>query len=351
MPYVAGRYLPESITSISRTSQTAKLRLLVKFGPNDKNENVFTYGYQDITIGQSMKTRRMTQKSAPQNFYEFSFPPSQIVYDGAGVDISEIPIPLSKPLIDIRASKNYKAVFEFLVAEPLDGLSKSIEQQLVTLRWMADSAEPVYFENFDTFLTNGFWYIAEFSIKTSRVNTNGEIVAAQCTVGLIEYQERNVKFAKFPKLKYTNLTTRPGGGGDGGGGGEPNDSETSAGTGTTDDRIGGAAPAGGTGQSQVAVTSGKKYYRFTRTTAPTTGDLYGSLWKKEGNSYVYYSNSPRFPTLLAGAAGSKFVATVQATQTEGFVGNLKGTAKNNYLQTLTEAYNRSLSRYNPYKGS
>ena len=351
MPYVAGRYLPESITSISRTSQTARLRLLVRFGPNELNENVFTYGYQDITIGQSMKTRRMTQKSAPQNFYEFSFPPSQIVYDGAGVDISEIPIPLSKPLIDIRASKNYKAVFEFLVAEPLDGLSKSIEQQLVTLRWMADSAEPVYFENFDTFLTNGFWYIAEFSIKTSRVNTNGEIVAAQCTIGLIEYQERNVKFAKFPKLKYTNLTTRPGGGGGGGGEDEPNDSQTSAGTVTTDDQVGGAGAAGGTGQSQVTVTSGKKYFRFTRTTAPTNNEVYGSLWKKEGTTWVYYSNSPIFPTPVGARVARGFIAKTQATRTEGFVGNLKGEAKDNYLKTLTAAYNRSISAYNPYKGS
>jgi len=351
MPYVAGRYLPESITSISRTSQTARLRLLVRFGPNAENENVFTYGYQDITIGQSMKTRRMTQKSYPQNFFEFSFPPSQIVYDGAGVDISEIPIPLSKPLIDIRASKNYKAVFEFLVAAPLDGLTTSIEQQLVTLRWMADSAEPVYFENFDTFLTNGFWYIAEFSVKTSRVNTNGEIVAAQCTIGLMEYQERNMKFTKFPKLKYTNLTTRPGGGGGGGGEDEPNTSEDSAGTATGDNVVGGPAAAGGTGQSQVGVTQGKKYYRFTRTTAPTYGDVYGSLWKQEGTTWVYYSNSPRFPTMLAGRAGKAFVTAVQATQTEGFVGNLKGAARKNYLKTLTEAYNRSLSRYNPYKGS
>ena len=351
MPYVAGRYLPESITSISRTSQTARLRLLVRFGPNAENENVFTYGYQDITIGQSMKTRRMTQKASPQNFFEFSFPPSQIVYDGAGVDISEIPIPLSKPLIDIRASKNYKAVFEFLVAAPLDGLTTSIEQQLVTLRWMADSAEPVYFENFDTFLTNGFWYIAEFSVKTSRVNTNGEIVAAQCTIGLMEYQDRNTKFSKFPKLKYTNLTTRPGGGGGGGGEDEPNGSEVSAGTATGDNVVGGAAAAGGTGQSQVTVTQGKKYYRFTRTTAPTNNEVYGALWKQEGTTWVYYSNSPIFPTQVGARVARGFIAQVRATRTEGFVGNLKGLARTNYLQTLTAAYNRSISAYNPYKGS
>jgi hypothetical protein len=293
----------------------------------------------------------MLQKSAPENFYEFSFPPSQIVYEGAGVDISEIPIPLSKPLVDIRASRNNKAVFEFLVAEPLDGLSKSVEQQLVTLEWMANMGEPVYFENFDTFLTNGFWYIAEFSIKTSRVNTNGEIVAAQCSMGLLEYQDRNTKFTKFPKLRYTDLTRRPGGGGGGGGGGgEPDTSEDNAGQATTPGTTGGTAPAGGTGQSQVTVTSGKKYYRFIRDTKPSQNETYGSLWKKEGNSWVYYSNSPQFPTLVGARVARGFMAKVQASRTEGFVGNLKGQAKINYLQTLTAAYNANISRYNPYQG-
>jgi len=209
--------------------------------------------------------------------------------------------------------------------------------------------EPVYFENFDTFLTNGFWYIAEFSIKTSRVNTDGEIVAAQCSIGLMEYQERNTKFAKFPKLRYTDLTRRPGGGDGGGGGNEPNTSEDAAGESTTSGATGGTAPAGGTGQSQVTVTSGKKYYRFTRTTEPTNNETYGALWKKEGSTWVYYSNSPNFPTIVGARVARGFIAQVKATRTEGFVGNLKGQAKINYVQTLTAAYNRNISTYNPYK--
>jgi hypothetical protein len=351
MPYVAGRYLPESIVSVPRASRTARVRLAINADPNLDGPDRYTYAYRDMTVGQTMKTRRMLQKSTPANFYEFSFPPSQIVYEGAGVDISEIPIPLSRPLVDIRASKNNKAVFEFLVAEPLDGLSKSVEQQLVTLEWMANMGEPVYFENFDTFLTNGFWYIAEFSIKTSRVNTNGEIVAAQCSMGLLEYQDRNTQFTKFPKLRYTDLTRRPGGGGGGGGGGgEPDTSEDGADQGTTPGTTGGTPPAGGTGQSQVTVTSGKKYYRFTRNTKPSNNETYGHFWKKEGNSWVYYSNSPQFPTIVGARVARGFIAKVQASRTEGFVGNLKGQAKINYLKTLAAAYNSNISRYNPYQG-
>lgn len=345
MPYVAGRYLPESIRSINRSTQSARVRLVINPDPNAPGPEKYSFQYQDIAIGQQMKTRRMLQKSKPENFYEFTYPPTQIAYEGMGVELTEIPRPLLTPLIDLKQSRNYKAVFEFLVAENLDGLSKSVEQQLVTLEWMANSAEPVYFENFDTFLTNGFWYIAEFAVKTSRVNTNGEITAAQCSLSLLEYQDTETKFAKFPKLNYKDLTRRGGGGGGGGGGGEPDNSEQGAdGASTEVSRNTGNPPEGSV--STTKAIQGTRYYRFSRQSKPNRNkETYAHLWRKEGNRYVYYSTSPTLPAPIGARVARGFYARVTASMETGFVSELRGDAKKNYevIVAATKNYGRILT--------
>jgi hypothetical protein len=287
MALVNGRYTPESITSIVRKAIPSSSKIIVRTRiPTQEKPSPYVYADADITVGQTAATRRMIQKTNSATFYEFTFPPTQIAYEGMGVEIQEIPRPLQKPLIDVRGGKNYKAVFEFLVAGQFDGLNESIEQQLVTLQSFANSGEPVYFENFDTFLTNGFWYIAEFSIKTSRVNTKGEIVAAQCSIGLLEYQSTDTKFAKFPKLDYSSMSNRKkGGGGGGGGGGENEPISTSA---------------------EIKIEG----YRWTRTEKPSAIDTYANAWiKVKGkNQWVLYSKTELFP-YDASAFGYKAIRT------------------------------------------
>jgi hypothetical protein len=290
MALVNGRYTPESITSITRKTTPSTSRIIIRPRvPTLANPVPYDYVTANISIGQTAATRKMIQKVNAANFYEFTFPPTQIAYEGMGLDIQEIPRPLLAPLIDIRGSKNYKAVFEFLVAEQFDGLSKTVEQQLVTLEWFANTGEPVYFENFDTFLTNGFWYIVEFAVKTSRVNTNGEIVAAQCSIGLLEYQPTETKFAKFPKLNYANLSSRNRGGGSGTGtGGADGNSETAA---EKAERLIREAAAAAAAANTITA------YRWLRTTAPSPASLYANAWTKvKGkNQWVLYSKTAAFP--------------------------------------------------------
>jgi hypothetical protein len=331
MALVNGRYTPEAITSIRRNTTTQQARIIVKtLIPVNEGDPTVQYSEEDITVGQTVKTRRMVQKANTSNFYEFTFPPTQIAYEGMGVEIQEIPRPLLTPLIDIRGSRNYKAVFEFLVAEQYDGLSSSVEQQLVTLQSFANSAEPVYFENFDTFLTNGYWYIAEFSIKTSRVNTNGEIVAAQCSIGLLEYQSTDTKFAKFPKLDYTSLGSRKkGGGGGGGGGNENNGLETDAKAGTANGVPLGNKDNTTSGQTNASATVA---YRWIRTTAPNANDRYKAGWiKRKGkDQWVLYSKTNVFPYSNA------FVDLWKASATAVPVAqiDLKGGVKASYEKSI-----------------
>lgn len=292
MPNVAGRNVSESYRSISRSSSKAQIRVILTSTTtvvNNERVTNYVYGDREINIGQTAKTRRMVQKVNPDAFYEFTFPPTQIAYEGFGTEITEIPRPLQKPLLDVRAARNYKAVFEFLVAEQFDGLTKSVEAQLETLEWMANTSEPVYFENFDTFLTKGFWYIGEFSIKTSRVNADGKIVAAQCSMGLIEYQETEQKFSKFPKINYAKKTTRKKGGSSTSGG----DQNPISGQ-----LKGGAATVPGGNTSGTTGSEGKQQtvvYRWSRTKAPASFDLKKAAWQKVGNRWYLYSTDSRFP--------------------------------------------------------
>ena len=297
----SGRNIPDSISSIRRNVGTLRIKLAsIK---NTSIPNTFNFVDATISTGQNVQTRRMLLKSNPAVFYEFTFPPVQISYDGFGVDLTEIPRPLQRPLIDIRGSKNYKAVFEFLVASQFDGMYGSVENQIRTLEWFANTGEPVFFENFDFLLSRDYWYIAEFSVKTSRVNTSGEIVAAQCSISLLEYQETTTKFAKFPKLNYTPTTTRKKTTGGGGGSGDLN-----PGTGST--------PAGaGAGQqpSVIDTTVNPVVYRWSRTDNPAalkpndTFEPFKDLWTKEtvtkngvkSTEWVIYTSRAKFPFATA----------------------------------------------------
>lgn len=335
MPNVAGRQIPTSITSINRSTRQATVRLVVNPDPLAPGPDKYSFVESTLGIGQTMKTRRMLQKGDPSKFFEFTFPPSQIAYEGMGVELAEIPRPLMMPLVDVRASRNYKAVFEFLVANHQDGLITSVQNQLAMLEWMANSAEPVYFENFDSFLTNGFWYIAEFSVKTSRVNTDGEIVAAQCSISLLEYQERDTKFAKFPKIKYTNVTRRGGGGGTGTGGSDGSAEEA---LNTAVDELGLTPPSTSLPGTVSAISAGdmpgKTVYRFIRTTAPSPNETYGSQWTKVGDNYVYYSNSPKLPTLIGARTARGFVAAVNETSVSRYLSALNPTQRAAYEKNL-----------------
>ena len=268
MPIVNGRNIPDSITSVKRNTSTLTVKVLTNPRvPTLDDPSTYTLVDRNITVGQSVKTRRMIQKTNPKIFFEFDFPPVQVGYDGMGVDVVEIQRPILRPLVEVKASKNYKAVFEFLVADRFDGLSNDVEEKLGVLEKMANYGEPVYFENFDGILTSGFWYIAEFSVKVSRVNVDGKIVSAQCSIGVIEYANTEKRFASLPKISYKAPRRGRGTGG----------SSTTGGTGDTDpdDDLNNGANQGGAAVTipvTVVAPPTIPVYRYRRSSPPPAAE-------------------------------------------------------------------------------
>lgn len=325
---------PASITSITRSTSTINLKVIVGTRtPTEDNPSIYDIKEKTVTVGQTSATRRMAQKNNPSIFFEFTYPATQISYEGIGMDIQEIPRPLLKPLIDIKGKFNYKASFEFLVAASGDGLTQSVEKQLRTLEWMADTAEPVTFTNFDTFLNTGHWYIAQFSIKTSRVNTKGEIAAASCTIGLLEYKDTATIFSKFPKINYTNsnrkkTTTGTGGGGD--------DVEPFTGNlkGAANNTGSGAQAQGGGASTVTNVVLPKKGWRYeyrysgSGTEVPANFQppktLSGKqLWTKEGNAWVLYAVGSAFPYPSYKMLNNKSITESKEVSPITFIGQQK----------------------------
>ena len=279
MPLVNGRNLPDSISAVARrASDASSVTLIINPRvPTQDNPSRFEFSNRTVITGNYVQTRRMILKSNPKVFFEFDYPPVQVAYDGMGVEMVEIPRPILAPIVEVKGSKNYKAVFEFLVAEHFDGLVVDVERKLQTLEWMANFGEPIYFENFDNFLVAGFWYIGEFTIKVTRVNVDGKIVAAQCSIGLIEHRPVEKRFASLPRIRYT--TRR-----DGRGGGGP----TTTATGTDADPNTDAANA-------VART-----FEFRRNTPPPLNEMMFWTQTSDANSRgrQYWKITSNFPDLL-----------------------------------------------------
>lgn len=206
--------VPSSITEEARLStSTRTISLAINPLREEWNNNTpweYTLANGEITTGQVFATRRIVQKDDTAVFYEFLYPPVQIQYEGITPEFVEIQRPLLQPMVEKRTNRNYRAQFEFLVSNQFDGLTFDVEEQLKVLEYMANSGKVVYFENFDNFLTFGFWHIAEFQVQTSRVNTDGKITAAQCSMGLLEYlpPTDRTRFAGLPRITY-GKTKRP----------------------------------------------------------------------------------------------------------------------------------------------
>ena len=278
MPIVNGRNLPDSIGAINRrTSDTTSVTLVINPRvPTQDNPSRFEFANRTVITGNYVQTRRMVLKSNPQVFFEFDYPPVQVAYDGMGVELVEIPRPILAPIVEVKGSKNYKAVFEFLVAEHFDGLIIDVERKLKTLEWMANFGEPVYFENFDNFLVSGFWHIGEFSIKVTRVNVDGKIVAAQCSIGLIEHRPVEKRFSSLPRIKYR--TRRDG-------------------------RGGGGPPPPGTGadasENQDLASAAGRTYEFRRTTPPPLNEMmkWTSASSSTSRGRKFWKITSNFPDL------------------------------------------------------
>lgn len=157
-------------------------------------------------------------------YIEFVFPftPIEITYDALAPEWVEIDRPLNTPLVDLKGYNLMKVNLRFLVAVPFDGIEITVDNDIRTLRSIANSNDPVSFINMDRMLTNpfnisrlksdrpnaGFFFrIAEMSINSIRRNLFNEITSAEVTMTLQETANPPIRKIYFETVDYLSSVT------------------------------------------------------------------------------------------------------------------------------------------------
>ena len=149
--------------------------------------------------------------SADRPALVFNFPMSisSVQHEAPTVAYEELARPLSLPLLDTSTAQLHKVSIEFMVAAPLDGIAKPIDDQIATLRDMSASDTPVIFSNVHEAL-KGSWKISAFSFSVTRTDEIGRLVMANASMSLTESTDRFERFILLPKFTYV-VPKGPGG--------------------------------------------------------------------------------------------------------------------------------------------
>lgn len=148
--------------------------------------------------------------------FEFPFPPTNLVYQNLNPEWVEINRPGYVSLVGLSKYNLMRIQFEFLIAAPFDGIKYSVEDELVLLRNMANSTEPVFFNGMDSVTSTAiqlpgssrsagsgmFFRITDFSITSMRRNPKNEITAAQCSIALQEDYSVALNAVSMPAIEY-----------------------------------------------------------------------------------------------------------------------------------------------------
>jgi hypothetical protein len=130
----------------------------------------------------------------------------------------EIDRPLNTPIVDLKSLNLMKVALRFLVAVPFDGINVSVDNDIRTLRTIANSSDPVSFINMDRMLTNpfnvsrsdsrrtaaGFFFrVADMSIQSIRRNLRNEITSAEVSMTLQETANPPIRAIYFAPISYS----------------------------------------------------------------------------------------------------------------------------------------------------
>ena len=229
---------PATNAGNQKGSQTKTIRITVTRGlpgyragiqqsalTNDKPELVQVYDYVNPETGE-------TVIGEPRRF-EFPFVPNQVNYSGLGAQWTEIERTGNFPIVDWTSFQLLKISFNFdIVDRKLEnktgfGLYWSCEDQIRTLREMAQSPYPVTFLNMDQFMSDEIRYplftrgrgiefvIAEFSVTAvqrtpskspllSRTIIPNQISRATCSMTLQEIPIEAIDIVQMPPIKPCN---------------------------------------------------------------------------------------------------------------------------------------------------
>lgn len=153
--------------------------------------------------------------------FVFPFSPIEITYENLSPEWVEIDRPLNTPLIDLKSLNLMRVNLRFLVAVPYDGIRVSVDNDIRTLRQIANSNDPVAFINMDRMLTNpfnvsrsdsrrtaaGFFFrVADMSVQSIRRNIRNEITSAEVSLTLLETANPPIRAIYFAPINYSTAT-------------------------------------------------------------------------------------------------------------------------------------------------
>jgi hypothetical protein len=152
--------------------------------------------------------------------FELSYNPIQIRYGNLADEITQIPRPTTTPIIAFRQHRLLTVDFSFVLAQPGDGLSTSMDDRIQTLRKFAASGHRVVsLLNFDALTTRPYQYrnlspeirtdglffnIAELGIESTRRNRSNQISQANVSISLVENRNPRITVAFIAPLLETS---------------------------------------------------------------------------------------------------------------------------------------------------
>jgi len=145
--------------------------------------------------------------------YEFPYIPINVQYSGLGAQWTEIERKANFPIVDFQSFQLLKISFNFDVADG-DGLFTSVDNQLTTLRKMAQAPYPVTLYNMDAIVSEELRYplftrgrgvefvISDFSISSTQrtPGSPSHISRATCSMTLQEIPIEEVSVIFMPPI-------------------------------------------------------------------------------------------------------------------------------------------------------
>ena len=197
------------------TTVTAWVRI------NPASTNASALSSNDAVQNISPLIIRLHPADGTQTVEDFQLPynPVQMRYGDMSDEISQIARPGTTPIVAFKSHRLLTVDFNFLLAQPGDGLATSIDDKLQILRRFASNGNRVIsLVNFDSLtntphtfrnstqerLTDGlFFNIVDLSIEAVRRNKNNEVTQANVSMSLVENRNPLINVAYIPPIVPT----------------------------------------------------------------------------------------------------------------------------------------------------
>lgn len=167
------------------------------------------------------------RSSIPSEEQDFIFPysPREINVGKLSDEMVQIPRPGTTPIVAFKSHSLMTIDFTALISHPGDGLIRSVDKEIFTLRKMASSSDKVFqLINYDVFTSTPFVFrnsseerfsglffsITEMGVDVTRRNKENEITQANVRISLVENRNPKINIALIPPLRFTAIPKKKG---------------------------------------------------------------------------------------------------------------------------------------------